>query len=233
MYNSYNFTDKASVERFDSDLVGCSFVFGAGLGGLSLADAWDNYYENDANCFYKILDLKLCLFNLIIFVRELEHSRERRDIADTFDFHKSWFGFVAAYRSFYDKFMNFVIEVGYKDQQKGFESARSKKKKFRTILESNNTVYIKQVGIFATFPPEFIKWMNEFISTIDDQYRTAEIHGAGMARKWVFSESDLSKTPYKNIGSFIDHLDQFFNIAGCIASGQKYANFLAVQQKKG
>lgn len=65
--------------------------------------------------------------------------------------------------------------------------------------------------------------MNEFITIIDDQYRTAEVHGSGMARKWIFNENDLGTPPYRALGQFIDHMENFFHMVACLASGEKYA----------
>lgn len=223
MFSTYDFTNRLSVEKFDSDLTGTSFVFGAGYGAISLADAFDNYYESKPKVFYQIVDLKLCLFNLLMSLRDLERMRERRDLADMFGFNRAWFGFVTLYRSFYDKFMNTVVLACYEGELKTFESAKSKKKKFRSILESSSSTYVEEVGLFINFPNEFIVWMNEFITTVDNQYRTAEVHGAGMARKWIFTENDLGKTPYRSLGQFVDHIEQFFHIVACIASGERYA----------
>jgi hypothetical protein len=223
MFNTYDFTNRSSLERFDSDLTVTSFVFGAGCGAISLVDAFDNYYEGKPKVLYQIIDLKLCLFNLLMSVRDLERMRSRRDLADIFGFNRAWFGFVTLYRSFYDKFMNTVILSCYETELKSFESAPSKKKKFRKILESSPSAYVEEVGLFINFPQEFVVWMNEFISIVDDQYRTAEVHGAGMARKWIFSENDLGQTPYRSLGQFIDHIAQFFDLVACIASGEKYA----------
>lgn len=223
MFASYDFSDRSSIQRFDSDLTGVSYVFGAGFGAISLIDAFDNYYSKKPKVYYQIVDLKLCLFNLLLSLRDLERMRERRDLADLFGFNRAWFGFVTLYRAFYDKFMNTIILACYENELKSFESAKSKKKKFRSILESSSAAYVEEVGLFIGFPQEFITWMNEFISKIDDQYRTAEVHGAGMARKWIFSEADLGKTPYSSLGEFIDHLENFFQTVACLASGEKYA----------
>jgi len=164
-------------------------------------------------------------------MRDLERMRDRRDIADIFGFNRAWFGFVTLYRAFYDKFMNTVVLACYENDLKSFESARSKKKKFKAILESSSAAYVEEVGLFVGFPSEFVVWMNEFIGSIDDQYRTAEVHGSGMARKWIFSEADLRQTPYKALGGFIDHLEEFFHIVACLASGKKYAETIDIRAK--
>lgn len=223
MFHSYDLADRSSIERFDADLTGVSYVFGAGFGAISLTDAFDNYYNRKPKVYYQIVDLKLCLFNFLMSMRDLERMRERRDIADAFGFNRAWFGFVTIYRAFYDKFMNTIVLSCYENELKSFESARRKKRKFRTILESSSAAYVEEVGLFIGFPPEFVTWMNDFIGSIDDQYRTAEVHGSGMARKWIFSETDLRKTPYKELGGFIDHLEEFFHIVATLASGKKYA----------
>ncbi len=231
MFHSYDLTDRSSIERFDSDLTGASYIFGAGFGAISLIDAFDNYYGKKSKVYYQIVDLKLCLFNLLMSMRDLERMRDRRDIADIFGFNRAWFGFVTLYRAFYDKFMNTVVLACYENDLKSFESARSKKKKFKAILESSSAAYVEEVGLFVGFPSEFVVWMNEFIGSIDDQYRTAEVHGSGMARKWIFSEADLRQTPYKALGGFIDHLEEFFHIVACLASGKKYAETIDIRAK--
>ena len=223
MFHSYDLSDRLSIQRFDSDLTGAGYIFGARLGAISLVDAFDNYYTSKPKVYYQVVDLKLCIFNLLMTIRDLERMRGRRDIADIFGFNRAWFGFITLYRAFYDKFMNTVVLACYENELRSFESAKSKKKKFRSILESSSAAYVEEVGLFIGFPPEFITWMNEFIGNIDEQYRTAEVHGSGMARKWIFSEADLRSTPYEALGEFIDHLEDFFHTVACLASGEKYA----------
>src|SRR6266508_413416 len=170
MFQSYEFSSREGVERFDSDLTGCAYIFGAGFGHISLVDAFDRHYAENRKAYYMILDLKLCLFNLLISTREIERMRGLRDIADTFCFYISWFGFVATYRAFYDKFMNLIVEICYPNQWKSFEGARSKRNKFRSIVESQPTAFA--ADLFIHLPEGFIKWMDSFIEMIDDQYRT-------------------------------------------------------------
>ncbi|AMO69923.1 hypothetical protein DOK_16643 [gamma proteobacterium BDW918] len=226
MYRQYDLDAQAGAEAFDRDLNGLSYTYGFGFSAVSVEAAFKNYYEQDRLIYYMAVDLKLNLYNLFSTIRELEALRSRSCMQEMFSFHNKWVNFVAVYRSFYDKFMNVAVKAGYPEKYDSFDRARSKAKTFRKIALENGAVYLEKVEMFLAFPEEFVLWTNEFINKINDQYRTAELHGSGKARKWVFTESDLSRTPYADLQDLVNHMGQFINILGCIFSGREFAELL-------
>jgi hypothetical protein len=221
MFSSYDFSSREDVKTFDAHLNGFCFMHGIGLTPIALSDGFDRHFPANRRSFYMLVDLKLCLINTFLSVRDLERTRRRNDIMELMLFQKAWFSFVTSYRSFYDKFMNLIVDNCYPQQVKWFESSKSRKKAFVAIVHAQPTSYLEDCQMFVAFPPEFVDWMASFIRKIDDEYRTAEVHGSGRARKWIFSEPDLSKTPYRDIGNFIDHMSTFLNMIACICSGRQ------------
>lgn len=221
MFASYDFSSRKDVETFDAHLNCFSFMHGIGLAPISLADGYDRHFPTNRRSFYMLVDLKLCLTNILLSLRELERTRRRNDIMEMMLFQKAWFSFVTAYRSFYDKFMNLIVENCYPEEVKRFEGSKSRKKAFVALVRARPTSFPESCAMFVAFPAEFVDWMDSFIRKVDDEYRTAEVHGSGSARKWIFTEPDLGKTPYRELGHFIDHMGTFQNMIACISSGQQ------------
>lgn len=226
MLSKYDIDSRKGANEFDRDLDGLCYTYGFSVSLLSITDAFDNYYDNDRKIYFIAVDLKLCLFNMFVTLREMERLKGRNDLIEIFTFHNKWIQFISVYRSFFDKFMNLVIKAGYPDSHKDFDSANSKLKTFKKIIKKQDAMFLPVSKMVIQIPKDDIEWMNDFIMFINNNYRTAEIHGAGAARKWVFSEDDLRSTPYSKVKEFIDHLSFYFHIIGCIVSGIKYAETL-------
>jgi len=113
MFATYDFSSRKDVERFDAHLNGFSFIHGIGLAPISLTDGYDRHFRANRRSFYMLVDLKLCLTNTLLSVRDLERTRRRNDTMEMMLFQKAWFSFVTAYRSFYDKFMNLIVDNCY------------------------------------------------------------------------------------------------------------------------
>ena len=231
MLKKYDFDSRDGADEFDRDLDGLCYTYGFGVSLLSITDAFDNYYNIDRGIYFIAIDLKLCLFNMFVTIREMERLKGRNDLIEIFTFHNKWIQFIAVYRSFFDKFMNLVVKAGHPESHKDFDKAKSKLKAFKKIALKQEAMFLPVSKMVVQLPKEDIEWMSEFITFINNNYRTAEIHGAGSARKWVFKEADLRKTPYAKIKEFVDHLSLYFQIIGCIVSGKNYAEALEKQRK--
>jgi len=226
MLAKYDLDTLSGAEKFDSDLNGLCYTYGFGVSLLSISDAFKNYYESNRGIYFIAVDLKLCLFNMFVTLREMERLRGRNDLIEVFTFHNKWVQFIVIYRSFFDKFMNLVIKAAYPDSHKDFDQAKSKLRTFKKILIKQDVTILPISNIFMKIEKNDVEWMSDFITFINDNYRTAEIHGSGSARKWVFKEENLNKTPYTKIKEFIEHLGTYFDIIGCIVSGKKYKELL-------
>jgi len=225
MHNQYDFRKLEDISLFNMEIDMLAYTQQFLIQGLNLEDAYKNYYGKDNKVYYIAIDLKLNLHHLFATLRLINKTITRFDLRSLIDFHRHWVNFVSLYRSFYDKFMNLVITVGYPDECKTFDSARSKNKKFKKILTSQPTFYVP-LGMFVHFPEEFTNWAYEFINFINNQYRTPEVHGTGSARKWVFQDKNIENTPVHKISEFADHMSQFLSIICCIVSGKDYAEDL-------
>jgi len=225
MHHIYDFTKEKDIAQFNDELDMLSYSQKFSISGLNLVDAYKNYYGTDNRVYYIAIDLKLNLHHLFVTLRELNRSQSRFDLISQIDFHRNWINFVTLYRSFYEKYMNLVVKVGFPDGFKSFESAKSKNNKFKSILIKHQLVLLP-TKMVVNFPVEFTEWTYNFICFINDQYRTPEVHGHGLARKWVFQTEKLSETPFNKLHELINHMGQFFSIICCILSGREYAEEL-------
>ena len=126
----------------------------------------------------------------------------------------------------FDKFMNILIYTCFNDRYRDFDKSKSKNRSFKKILTGNNTIYTS-TGIFMELPDDFIEWSHDYLDKINRQYRTAEVHGDGSARKWVFQEPDINKTPLALVNELINHMDQFLRITCFILMGKDFGEELS------
>ena len=225
MHNQYDFNEFEDISLFNMEIDMLAYSQQFLIQGLNLKDAYDNYYGKDNKVYYMAIDLKLNLYHIFSTLRSINRTISRFDLLSLVDFHRHWINFIALYRSFYDKFMNLVITVGYPDDCKSFDSSTSKNKKFKKILLNQPTFYIP-LGMVVNFPEEFTMWTYNFINFVNEQYRTPELHGSGTSRKWVFQNETLEDTPFYKVHEFVDHMGQFSSIICCIFSGKSYAEDL-------
>jgi hypothetical protein len=225
MYKEFDFTSRDDVAILDGEINILAHIRRFGINVLKLENCFDIYAERDAKVVLMAIDLKLNLLHLFSTMREMNRNMHRDDTESMFAFHGNWVCFIALYRSFFDKFMNVVVYTCYRDKYKDFDSARSKNKSFKKIILESSVIYSPS-GVFMHFPQGFAEWAHDYLNKVNSQYRTAEIHGDGAARKWAFNEQDLSKTPIGLIQEFLDHMGQFIHIACFILVGQDFGKEL-------
>ena len=91
------------------------------------------------------------------------------------DMHYEFTSFVLRYRSIWDKIMGFLLLIIAEDvEYKKFERAKSRKKSFKKSAE------------ISGIPKEFYEEIVEKLEIFDNKFRTAEAHGTGVLRKFVF-----------------------------------------------
>lgn len=225
MHNKYDFTKREDIALFNMEIDMLAYAQQFQIRGLNLEDGYKNYYGENNNIYYIAIDLKLNLYHLFSTLRRINKTISRFDLISLLDFHGNWVNYVTQYRAFYDKFMNLVIAVGFPEALKSFESTSSKNTKFKNILLKQPTFYIP-LGLFVHIPEEFTNWTWNFINFINEQYRTPEVHGTGIARKWVFQNETLKDTPFDRVHELINNMGQFLSIICCIISGRDYAEDL-------
>ena len=221
----YDFNKQEDVYRFNHEIDMLAYSQNFAIQGLNLEEAYKNYFSSDKKVFYMAIDIKLNMLHLFTTLRKLNRSFPRDDLETLFNFHRHWVNFITLYRSFFDKYMNIVIYTGYKDNYRDFDSSKSKNRAFKKILLKQPTMY-SPTGGFHHFPESFVNWSYDFLNKVNNQYRTAEVHGDGSARKWSFSENDLSKTPVVLVDELINHMTHFIVGITCILVGKDYAKEL-------
>jgi hypothetical protein len=199
---SYDFSNEDDVSRFDRDLDEYSRNRGLDWKQIDLVRCFRGLHESRPDIFYAVLDLKLSLSVMECdSIRMLKcQSRETPD--ETFEFYRYLTSFIVRYRAFYDKFMSFVIRVGYPKSLNSFDKAKSRNQAFYKIVSKSPAFFTTSGRVFI-FDPELLTWLCEYLNEINSNFRTPEVHGTGKVRKWVFNPLALSDTPF----------DQFF--AGC------------------
>jgi hypothetical protein len=231
MQPRWNFENKDSLLEFNMMIDSYAFQKGIGIMGIDLCKSWELYFANDRQLFYSIIDIKLNILNVFSSSRDLQMLWRRDDIESVFKFNRCWFEFVCSYRSFYDKYMNLVIQSGWKEKFKSFDSAKSKNKSFRKILMDSDTAYIAD-GVFLNIPKEFTEWCFNFINYVNEEYRTPEVHNAGKAHKWIFTATDEEKKQIEKFNELIKNMWQFLHIIGTIAGGRKFCEQIDIDKKR-
>lgn len=109
----------------------------------------------------------------------------KSDGSTVFDSEENFFGkmeiqrysttFVLKFRALFDKIMGFIILMFAPAEYEAFAKARRKRNSFAKIARN-----IPQV------PKELVEQIGEILTRFDNTFRTAEAHGTGVLRKWVF-----------------------------------------------
>jgi hypothetical protein len=222
----WDFRSAEALYEFDMQLDMLCMSKGFGITGINLSRSWRLYGERNPLVFYGIIDIKVNLLNIFSCVRELRTLWPRIDPESTFRFQRLWFEFVCLYRAFYDKYMSLMIRCGWPDQLKQFEKAKSKNAEFRRIVSGSGAAYVAD-GVFLAIPEPFCERCYGHIKYVNDQYRTPEVHGAGKARKWIFSHRPEEESEeYAKFRQLVDDMGEFLHLLGVVAGGREYAQEL-------
>ncbi len=227
----WNFENKDSLLVFNMMLDSYALQKGISIMGIDLCKSWDLYFESERQLFFSILDIKLNILNIFCSSRDLQKLWRRNDIECVFRFNRCWFEFVCSYRTFYDKYMNLVVQSGWKEKFKSFNSSKSKNKSFRKFLIEHDTAFIAD-GVFIHFPKDFTEWCYKFITYVNEQYRNPEVHDAGKARKWIFTETGEENYHLEKFNELLQNMQQFLHIIGTIAGGRKFCEQIDIEKKK-
>lgn len=162
--------------------------------------------ENGGRLFSAILDLKITFaFVFIDFYRtipglKLMNNKVYPNILTDENVFKEKIALLhdnidmaIRFRTFYDKFMGVLVLLLCPEEYKKFLKADSRKKYFKNIMFG----YIDSEpldSIFAT------------ISSLDEKYRTAEVHQTGRMRKWVLGGRDCFVDNAVELGGFFNSI---------------------------
>jgi len=184
------------IENFQKNKLGHSLPY------IDLNTAFINLqsFSEGGRLFTALLDLKLSLVMLNFdmtkagatwnekFSKGKYEGGTALDNQDKFDgkaelqyYHTN---FVPRYRAFWDKLMGIFILLFDHNNYDKFRRAKSRKKEFEKLCKD-----IPQI------PDEFVKNIIKGISDFDQNFRTPEVHGTGVIRKWSFTMFSLHETP--------------------------------------
>ncbi len=127
------------------------------------------------------------------------------------DMHYEFTSFVLRYRSIWDKIMGFILLIMAEDEEyKKFEKAKSRKKSFKKSAE------------ISGIPKEFYEEIIDKLEIFDNKFRTAEAHGTGVLRKFVFEMAPITDNPQKELLLYWNFLNETIDKIGRIV--QEEAN---------
>lgn len=160
--------------------------------------------ENGGRLFSALLDLKITFaFVFIDYHRTIPgykvmNCKETPSILtdpnlfkEKMDLLHSNIDMAIRFRTFYEKLMGVLVLLFCPERYKKFGSSGSRKADFKKLMQDQ-------------IDPESLDSLFAIISSLDDNFRTAEVHQAGRMRKWVLGGRD----------SFVDNavvLGGYFN----------------------
>lgn len=162
--------------------------------------------ENGGRLFSAILDLKITFaFVFIDYHRTIPgykvmNCKETPSILtdpnlfmEKMDLLHSNIDMAIRFRTFYDKLMGVLVLLFCPEEYKNFVSSRSRKKRFEKIMR-------------AHLEPTSLDSLFKIISSLDDNFRTGEIHQAGRMRKWVLGGRDSFLDNAIDLGGYFNNI---------------------------
>lgn len=156
--------------------------------------------------FSAILDLKITYafvfvdFHRIVPGLKVVNQKDTPDVlADPMSFKEkmtllhSNIDMVIRYRSFYDKFMGVLVLLLCPDKYRKFGSSGSRKSDFKKIMVD----YIDFESLDSLYT---------IISSLDNDFRTAEVHQTGRMRKWVLGGRDCFVDNSVKLGGYFNNI---------------------------
>lgn len=156
--------------------------------------------------FSAILDLKITYafvfidFHRVVPGLKVINQKETPDIlTDPMSFTEkmnllhSHIDMAIRFRSFYDKLMGVLVLLLCPDKYNKLGSSGSRKSDFRKLMEG----HIDSESMDSLF---------EIISSLDNDFRTAEVHQTGRMRKWVLGGRDCFVDNALNLGGYFNNI---------------------------
>ncbi len=121
--------------------------------------------------------------------------------------------FVFRYRAVWDKFMGVNVLIFAPKEYEAFISARRKLKTFKKLALKHRFLTEKDITT-----------IEHLVNSFSNNFRTSEIHGAGILRKYILSMDSMIKNPQLQLIYYWNSLNRFISILG--------KNFIAPQSIK-
>lgn len=162
--------------------------------------------ETGGRLFSAILDLKITFaFVFIDFYRTIPgykamNDKESQNILtdpnlfkEKMDLLHSNIDMAIRFRTFYDKLMGVLVLLFCPEKYKKFGSSGSRKSDFKKLLSGR-------------IDSDFLDSQFAIISSLDDHFRTAEIHQTGRMRKWVLGGRDCFVDNALDLGGYFNNI---------------------------
>lgn len=162
--------------------------------------------ENGGRLFSAILDLKITFAFVFIDYHRTIPGYKVMNCKDTpsiltdpnlfkekMDLLHSNIDMAIRFRTFYDKLMGVLVLLFCPERYKKFGSSGSRKADFKKLMRD----YIDSESLESLFA---------IISSLDDNFRTAEVHQAGRMRKWVLGGRDSFVDNAVDLGGYFNNI---------------------------
>ncbi len=162
--------------------------------------------ENGGRLFSAILDLKITFaFVFIDYHRTISgykvmNCKETPSILtdpnlfkEKMDLLHSNIDMAIRFRTFYDKLMGVLVLLFCPERYKKFGSSGSRKADFKKLMQDQ-------------IDSESLDSLFAIISSLDDNFRTAEVHQTGRMRKWVLGGRDSFVDKAVDLGGYFNNI---------------------------
>lgn len=164
-----------------------------------LCDAWrvSEGREDHARVFAALLDIRLTFASMHMDMHGMgaiwndKFSKGRLEGGSILESEEKFFGkmrihhhstgFILRCRAFWDKWMGILVLLLHPREYEKFLGAKSRRRYFERLTVEQG------LPINADAASDICK----HVSALDDRFRTAEAHGAGVLRKWTLSMMSL------------------------------------------
>lgn len=216
-HKEFKLNNRDEVVAFDKQLKDyCAKISPVPFNCISLVGIYDKLQaqSDGGRLFTAILDLNV---NFALLHREISlssvvwndfFSKGKLEGGSVLDSDKKFYGkmelmshlsaFVFRYRALWDKIMGVVVLAFAPQRYDEFIDADSRKKAFCKIASETP-------GIGQPFAATLKKLLSDF----DNQFRTAEAHGTGRLRKWVFMMESMAENPTIEILDYWNEFNSF------------------------
>lgn len=162
--------------------------------------------ENGGRLFSAILDLKITFAFVFIDYHRTIPGYKAMNCKETpciltdpnlfkekMDLLHSNIDMAIRFRTFYDKLMGVFVLLFCPERYKKFDSSRSRKAEFKKLMQDQ-------------IDPESLDSLFAIISSLDDNFRTAEVHQTGRMRKWVLGGRDSFVDNVVDLGGYFNNI---------------------------
>lgn len=221
-YEIFILKDRNEVEQFENLLL--QYVSQRAQfapSHISLLNAYDSLQQrkDGGRIFTALLDVQInfmllyCDSHNVGAVWNNNFSKGKLEGGSVLDSPAKFFGkmdilrfnssFILRYRALWDKLMGFIVLLFAPNEYESFIKSKSKKKIFRKIAAN-----------IEGLSEESVDNLEEILTNFDNSFRTSEVHGTGVLRKYSFTMESMDKNPQIELIGYWNIVNEFISKIG-------------------